>query len=167
MLLGTPWLSSDLVAPAINFAFALGTDPSSRKAGSAVFPAEFREGKAATRAGSSGHEQSQYQHSQSTQSASNSSKKHSGLPRFHDVSPQGKNRLTGTTEISAQRHGRDAGLIGSWYALTPLIFIFRLNTLSPQVANSVSKSLPPKQRLEILPFGVGMMQFTRPAWSHT
>ena len=55
------------------------------------------------------------------------------------------------------------GFTGARKLGEPVAFIFRLKTLSPQVANNVSNFSPPKVRLLTLPLGVGMMQFTRPA----
>jgi hypothetical protein len=57
-----------------------------------------------------------------------------------------------------------ADLIGLSNALTPRVFNFLRNTLSPAETYNISKSFPPKQTFEAWPFdgGIGSIASTLP-----
>ena len=57
-----------------------------------------------------------------------------------------------------------AGLIGLSKELTPRVFNFRRNTLSPAETYNTLKSAPPKQTFEACPFegGIGSIASTLP-----
>jgi hypothetical protein len=55
------------------------------------------------------------------------------------------------------------GFVGSSKLLVPLVLSFRRYTLEPAVTYIMLKLLPPKQRLDDCPAGMGKMAFTLPS----